>query len=174
MDKLIFDWTLKDMTARTFLIGFNKESVGQLSFNDMWTFNASYETGSSAIRFVETGFFRQRLSVKRQQKEIGTIDLKFFGTTTFTLEDRRVFTLTTNIFGRNMKWKNAQGDIVVELNQPTLRDLGRGTILTDARLDKEATDLLSASGLYINNLTSKRIGRFIPILLILMGGLRLF
>ena len=174
MDKLTFDWRLKDMTARTFLIGFNKEPVGQLSFNDMWTFNASYETGSSAIRFVETGFFRQRLSVKRQQKEIGTIDLKFFGTTTFTLEDRRVFTLTTNIFGRNMKWKNAQGDIVVELNQPTLRDLGRGTILTDARLDKEATDLLSASGLYISNLTSKRIGRFIPILLILMGGLRLF
>jgi len=173
MEKLTFDWTLKDLTARNFLIAFNKEPVGQLSFNDMWTFNASYETGSSAIRFVETGFFRQRVSVKSQQREIGKLDLNVFGTTTLQLEGGKIFTLTTNFFGRNMKWKNDQGDIVVELNQPTLRDLGRGTILTDAKLDKEVTDLLSASGLYISNLTSKRIARFIPILLILLGGLRL-
>jgi len=47
MEKLTFDWTLEDLTARNFLIAFNKEPVGQLSFNDMWTFNASYETVSS-------------------------------------------------------------------------------------------------------------------------------
>jgi len=89
MEKLTFDWTLKDLTARNFLIAFNKEPVGQLSFNDMWTFNASYETGGSVIRFAETGFFRQRVSVKSQQREIGTIDLNVFGTTTLQLEGGR-------------------------------------------------------------------------------------
>ncbi len=174
MNKLTFDWTVKDWSAKTFLISLNRQTVGTLLFNDLWTFNASYETDNATINFKETGYFKESIEIRKQDRPIGKIDYKVFGRKCLSLNSGQTFNLSTNFWGRNLKWINEKGENVLELKQPTLKDLGRGTILTDTDLDKELNDLLISSGLYISNLTSKKIARFMPLFIILIGGLKIF
>jgi len=174
MDKLTFDWIVRDWSAKTFLICFNRQTVGKLLFNDLWTFNASYVTDNETINFIETGYFREAIEIRKQNRLIGKIDYKVFGRKCLKLNSGQTFNLSTNFWGRNLKWINEKGENVIDLKQPTLKDLGRGTILSDKDLDKELNDLLISSGLYISNLTSKKMARFLPIFIVLIGGLKIF
>ena len=66
MNKLTFDWVVRDWSAKAFLIGFNRQTVGKLLFNDQWTFNASYETDNDSINFIETGYFKEAIEIRKK------------------------------------------------------------------------------------------------------------
>jgi hypothetical protein len=174
MNKMTLDWIMKDWSAKTFLIGFNRQTIGELKFNDFWTFNAKYETSASVINFIETGLVKNYIEIKNQDNVIGQIDYQIFGTKKLELSDGQTFYLSTNFWGRNLKWLNDKGDILLELKQPTFKDLGRGEFLINEDIDKGVKDLLISSGLYISNLTSKKMARYVVIMLPIIGGLRFF
>ena len=162
------NWRHTDWNARNFVFLLGQEIIGQLSFNSTWNFNAVYTDKETRLKFTQKGFWDRRVSITRDGKEIGEIERVFFDKQTLTLITGEKYELVSNIWGRDLSWKNSAGETIIKYQQATMSSMGKGTITLTDSLTIEAGKMLVTSGLFIRQLILKRrtliVMIFIPIL----------
>ncbi len=151
-------WRHTDWNARHFVFTIGQEVIGQLTFNSSWNFNAVYTDKKNNLRFSQKSFWDRDVIVTQGGKPVGEIKNDFFfGRQTLKLPSGETFLLSSNVWGRNVNWKNDRGEVVVRYQQATLSSMGKGLISIDASLTSETERLLVSTGLFARQLLHKRV-----------------
>ncbi len=162
------EWAIEDLSLSSFLINFGQQSIGQLQFERLLSYNASFNMGEHQIDFLESN---NKISIVSRGETIGKINYNLFGQKKLTLKDNSRYFFKHNFFGRNVRWLDAAQNTYLELKQPTFHDIGRGQAIISDDLSDETNILLVSSALYLHNLYSRKSGVyvifFIPILIAL-------
>jgi|GEM_PF-1933254 len=161
------NWRHTDWNARNFIFFIGQEIIGQLNFNSLWNFNGFYTDKESKIQFKEYGgyFWKRAVSIIENDKIIGEITYNFFLEPKLKLVAGDTYLLTSNFWGRDVKWINAQNEIVMKYDQATMSSMGKGTITYKDSLSTETEKLLMTAGIYVRQLILKRASLLIVIMI---------
>lgn len=150
------NWKRTDWTARNFIFTLGQEIIGQLTFYSSWNFNAVYTDKESKLKFTQKGFWNKEVVITKNEDKIGIIESGFFKHPTLKLKTGEIFTLSSNVWGRDVRWEKNIGEIVIKYEQTTFSAMGKGLIKIKDSLDIEIEKLLISSGLYIRQYIHKR------------------
>lgn len=161
-------WKHTDWSARKFIFTDGQETIGQLNFTSSWNFNAVYTDDETKLTFVQKSVWTSKVSIMKDEEKIGEIKSGFFTHPTLRLATGEKFTLIANAWGRNVRWKNEQDEIIIQYEQKGLNSMGKGIIHIQRALHPETQKLLIISGLYFRQYLSKQaalaVATFLPVM----------
>jgi hypothetical protein len=157
------NWRHTDWSARQFVFSLGQEIIGQLTFHSSWNFNAVYTDNVTRLNFSQDGFWSGKILITRDEKVIGEIDSGILSKQTLKLVTGDKYDLTSNFWGRNVKWKNEKGETIVNYKQASMSSMGKGTINLVDSLTIELEKILVGSGLFVRMLIVKRIALTVAI-----------
>jgi hypothetical protein len=162
------NWRHTDWGARNFVFSVGETIIGHLSFYSSWNFNAVFTDQNVRIKFSQKNFWNRDVMISQAEQKIGEVTFSLFGNQLLTLETGERFTLSTNVWGRNVTWKNQHGEVIVQYRQATMSSMGKGVINLVDSLPGETEKLLMSCGLFVRQLILKRVAlvvaMFIPII----------
>jgi hypothetical protein len=151
------NWRHTDWNARNFVFSLGQEVVGQLAFYSSWNFNAVYTDKDTRLTFSQKGILNRNVSITKDGNPVGEIDFSLFVDQTLKLTTGELFTLSTNVWGRDVNWKTKDGEVVVKYQQATLNSMGKGVVSVEDSLTDETAKVLVSSGLFVRQLIRKRV-----------------
>jgi hypothetical protein len=167
------NWRHTDWNARNFIFSIGQEIIGQLTFNSSWNFNAVYTDKETKLKFSQKSFWDRDVLITKDGKLIGEIKNDFFlGTQTLKLPTGETFILSSNVWGRNVNWKNEKGETIVKYQQATMSSMGKGLISLNDSLTIETEKLLVSSGLFARQLLHKRVVLIVVIMIPILAASR--
>jgi hypothetical protein len=152
------NWRHTDVSARIYVFQIGQEIIGQLRFNSYWNFNAVYADKETKLRFIESNdFLRRTVSITRDGKLIGKMRSGLFAKQTLELLNGEKYVLTSNLWGRDVRWENSKGEPIMKYQQATMASMEKGVINLKDTLTEETEKLLMSAGLFMRQLILKRI-----------------
>lgn len=143
--------------TRRFAFWLNNKVVGELNFTSFWNHSAIYSYQNTSLKFSETGLWKQKIAVQQNNTVIALIEKEFFGDYILQMRSGHRFKLVSNIFGKNVRWINQKGEVVMKYYQaPTISSMGKGSIHFDTSLNDLAQNILTSSGIFTRLLLAKR------------------
>ena len=140
-------WKNTDMSGNKFDIELGNQLLGTLTLLSPLSSNANFDSKNDRIRFQRVGFLDNKVILKRNDLFLGEIGNRLLGRTFLKLKCGKIFRLSSNIIGRNLKWVDQNDVPVVEYSFATLRSMRRGFIKTSDSIDADEKDILISSGL---------------------------
>lgn len=151
------NWRYTDWWSNTVAFSFGRETIGQLSFSSYWNFKAVYSDKENKFVFSQKSFWDTKVLIRKNERVIGEIDGGFFVKPTLKLLTGEKFEFVSNFWGKNNKWKNHRGEVVIRYTQATMSSMGKGTINLSDSLTTDLENLLVSSGLFIRHLIVKTV-----------------
>lgn len=151
------NWKHTDSSARNFIFFIGQEIIGNLTFYNTWDFNATYTDNNTKITFKQRSFWNSKVAITKDEKAIGEIKAGLFEKLRIVLATGERYELTTNFWGRDVGWKNAKGERIINFKQGTFSSMGKGTISLEDNLSLDTGKLLMSSGLFVRQLIQKRV-----------------
>jgi hypothetical protein len=140
-------WKNSSLSGNTFDFEIGNQLLGTLTLMSPLSSNASFDNEKEQIRFKRIGFWDNKVILKKNDEFAGEIGNRLIGKTFLKLKNGRIFKLSSNIVGRNLKWIDSKGIAVVEYSFATLKSMRKGFITTSDSIDSEEKDILISSGL---------------------------
>lgn len=166
------NWRHTDWSAKNFVFFLGQEIVGQLTFQSSWNFNAVYTDNKTRLKFTQKSFWDRKVSITRDDKEVGEMDSGLLGKQTLKLSTGETFELVSNFWGRDVTWKNTSGDTIAKYQQATMSSMGKGKIDITDSLTIEIEKILISSGLFVRQLILKRVTLTIAIVVPILAASR--
>ncbi len=151
------NWKHTDWNSRNFIFSIGNEIIGKLTFYSSWNYNAVYIDKETKLKFSQKSFWDRNVVITKDGKKIGEIDFRLFGNQTLMLATGERFMLSTNVWGRNVNWKNQKGETIIKYQQATMSSMGKGVVKLVDSLTNETEKLLISSGLFVRQLILKRV-----------------
>lgn len=92
------NWRHTDWSAKNFVFFLGQEIVGQLTFQSSWNFNAVYTDNKTRLKFTQKSFWDRKVSITRDDKEVGEMDSGLLGKQTLKLSTGETFELVSNFW----------------------------------------------------------------------------
>jgi len=159
------NWRRTDWTARNFIFSSGQDSIGQLTFNSLWNFNAEYNDKETRIKFAPKSFWDRNVLITKDGITLGEIHIGLFGQQILKLVSGEKFIIATSFWEQEVYWKTEQGETIITYRQATMSSMEKGWISLMDSLTHETEKLLISSGLFIRQLTRKRIARTVVLIL---------
>jgi hypothetical protein len=166
------NWRHTDWSARNFVFFLGQEIVGQLTFQSSWNFNAIYTDSKTRLKFTQKSFWDRKVSITLDDKEIGEMDSGLFSKQTLKLTTGEKFELASNFWGRDVTWKNTNGEAIAKYQQATMSSMGKGKIDIADSLSTEIEKVLISSGLFVRQLILKRVALTVAIVVPILAASR--
>ena len=145
-------WRNTDTSGRRFNIEASDLVLGELTLFGPFLSNAHYYTSQGGIRFNKNGdTWSRRMVLEKNGETVGALVFRIYKSPSLVFKNGNYFTLDSNLFGRNLRWKNKMGDSVVSYTDPTLQSMGRGSISVSGNLTREEVDALISTGIVARN-----------------------
>jgi len=164
------NWRRANWLARNFILSIGQETIGQLTFNNSWNFNAVYTDKETNLKFARKSFWDSDVLITKDEKAIGEINFGLWGTQTLKLATGEKFTLSSNFWGQVVTWKNENGETIVKYQQATMSSMGKGLISLMDSLAIEKEKLLVSSGLFARQLMHRRIAVLMAAMIPIMAS----
>lgn len=166
------NWKHTNWTARNFIFTVGQEIIGQLTFTSSWNFNAVYTDKEANLKFAQKNFFDKDVVITKDGDSVGTIEFKLFGEQILKLPSGEKFTLSSSFWGKEVYWKNQDGETVIKYETATMSSMGKGLITLPSILKPETEKLLVASGLLARQIVHKRAALVVVIILPILAASR--
>jgi hypothetical protein len=148
-------WRHTDWTGRNFIFWLNEKVIGELTFKSSWDLNAVYQSQQAQLKFIVTGFWKNRILIMRGNEKLGEIKNGFSGKQTLTLVNGKSYVLTSGFWGRSAQWSNLNGEILIKYTTASIRSMGKGTIIVSHNLAADEKELLVSTGLFARQMLLK-------------------
>lgn len=155
METLI--WENSDLSGRRFEFAKDNLSAGSFIILSEISSTARFNSGGDQITYYKNNFWEDTVFIKKNNQLIGTITRQLFGRIYLNLNRERIFQLSTNFFGRNLKWLNQDGKPVVAYQMATLKSMRKGFVYMDDSLSKDEKEVLLSAGLIASRLKTVRL-----------------
>jgi hypothetical protein len=150
-------WKNSDLSGVRFDFENNDQAFGTLTLLNELSSNANFTTDNDRLQFKRVGSWDNKVLIKRNNKLIGEIKNRLLGQTYLELKMGRIFKLSSNLIGRNLKWLDANGHPIVEYKMATLTSMRKGFIKIDDSLSKEEKEILLSAGLVAGRFNTYRL-----------------
>jgi hypothetical protein len=100
-------WKNSDLSGKRFDFETNTELLGTLTVLSELSSNALFTTDNDRLQFSRVGFLDNKVLIKKNGQLIGEIKNRLLGQTYIELKNGNKFRLSSNLFGRNLKWLGA-------------------------------------------------------------------
>jgi hypothetical protein len=152
-------WRNIDASGRRFNFETSNLVLGELTLFGPFLSNAHYYTSQGGIRFNKNGStsWPNRMLLEKNGETVGALVFRLYKSPSLVLKNGKHFLLECNLFGRNLRWINAEGDSVVSYTDPTMQSMGRGSISLSGTLSREEADLLISTGIVARNYFTHRL-----------------
>jgi hypothetical protein len=137
-------WKFTDFSGTNINIGIGANQIGQLKFF-AYNSNAIYTTNRTKVALVENGSTQ---SIVLYNGDYHGKLKAGFSRPSLTLNDNQTLILKSNFLGRNLRWINSEGKIVMNFVQGTLTSRGQGTIHANDELSQVQREVLISCGLF--------------------------
>ena len=145
-------WRNTDTSGRRFNFEAANLVMGELTLFGPFLSDAHYYTSQGGIRYTKNNDnWPNRMLLQKNGAVVGSLVFRIYKSPSLVLQNGNHFQLDCNLFGRNLKWKNANGDSVVSYTLPTMKSMGRGSISVSNTLAKEDADILIGTGIVARN-----------------------
>ena len=145
-------WRNIDTSGRRYNIEASNLVVGELTLFGPFLSNAHYYTSQGGIRFNKNGnTWQTRMELEKNGETVGALVFRIYKSPSLALKNGKHYTLESNLFGRNLRWVNADGNPVVSYTDPTMQSMGRGSISISDSLSREEADVLVSTGIVTRN-----------------------
>ncbi len=162
-------WNNLDWSTRHFIFTLEEKPIGQLDFSSFWNLDAVYSDPETVLHFTHKGFWNRKIIITKGEEIIAEVQRGAFTPLTLHLASGEQFTLHTNVWGRDVQWKNEKGESIIQYKQATLGTMmAKGSVVFKASLPPETAKILMSSGLYIRQCVRKRGATFVSIGTILL------
>ena len=140
-------WKNSDLKGNKFDFEIGNQSLGTLTLLSPLSSNASFDNKQEQIIFKRVGFWDNKVILKRNNEFVGEIGNGLVGQTFLKLKSGKIYKLSSNLIGRNLKWIDSNGIAVVEYSFATLKTMRKGFITTSDSIDTAEKAILVSSGL---------------------------
>lgn len=140
-------WKNSDFSALRFDFQSNAESLGTLTMFGELSSNACFSTEHNDFEFTRVGYWDSKVLIKQNGHLIGEIKNRLLGQSYIQLNKGNKFRLSSNLFGRNLKWIDMKGQPIIEYKMATLNSMRKGFIKIGDSLTKNEKQILLSAGL---------------------------
>lgn len=158
------NWKRTDWNARNFIISIGQELIGQLSFNNIWAFSATYTDKHTKLKYTQKSFWDRDVLVTRDGNTIAEIHSGIFKETTLKLVTGERFIISTSLWEQEVYWKTEEGETIIKYQQAPMSSMEKGSISINNSLPTETEKLLTSSGLFIRQMARRRRVRTIAVM----------
>jgi hypothetical protein len=143
-------WKSKDWRGRKLLFTNSAGETGFLHFNNAWNLNAVFQMKKVELLFTEKGFWKKTVHIEANSVEIGQVENRHTTSKILRLNSGKMFELTTNFWGRNLRWKDLNGEIIASyIPGFSLVSMGKGEIQFNEELPEDMMLIMAGTGLFL-------------------------
>ncbi len=164
------NWRHTGWFAKNFTFTLEQQIIGQLTFNSSWNFEALYTDKETKLKYAQKSFWDRDVLITKAGKTIGEIHIGTFGEQTLKLMTGERFILSTSFWEQDVYWKTEKGETIIKYQQATMSSMEKGLISLKDSLTIETEKLLISSGLFIRQMTRKRIARTVVIMILIIAA----
>ncbi len=157
-------WKNADLSGRRFLFEIENQEIGTLTLLTELSSNANFSTTHGNLQFKRVGFWYNKILLKKNDVLIGEIVNRILGPAFLKLKGGNQYRLSSNLFGRNLKWLNMSGQPIAEYFYATMKSRGKGFIHTPDSLPLEEMEILMSSGFVAGRFNAYRLSIFFLLL----------
>ena len=150
------NWNNTGWFEKNFTFTKEQQVVGQLSFSNVWSFNATYSDEHTQLNFAQKSFWDRDVLVTKHGETIGEINNGVFGEKTLKLVTGERFFMSTSLWEQEVYWKTEKGETIIQYQQALMSSMKKGSISFKESLPIDTEALLISSGLFIRKMTRRR------------------
>jgi hypothetical protein len=150
-------WKNSDLSGKRFDFETNTELLGTLTVLSELSSNALFTTDNDRLQFSRVGFLDNKVLIKKNGQLIGEIKNRLLGQTYIELKNGNKFRLSSNLFGRNLKWLGAKGEPIIEYKMATMNSMRKGFIKVGDSSTNDDKEILLSAGLIAGRFNAYRL-----------------
>ncbi len=150
-------WKNSDLSGKRFDFETNTKLLGTLTVLSELSSKAHFTTDNDQLQFNRVGFLDNKVLIKKNGQLIAEIKNPLLGQTYIELKNGNKFRLLSNLVGRNLKWRGANGEPIIEYKMATLNSMRKGFIKVGDSLTNDDKEILLSAGLIAGRFNAYRL-----------------